>query len=276
MKTLNRKQFLATSLALAGAAGLAACTPRQESESAPKTEEKKSEYTLVKEGTVIAVSDLAFPPLDFVPDGKTDPEGFEVDVLQAMVEKLGLKLEWLPPTKFDTIVSLIKMGGKADVGASAFTITDERKQEIDFTDPYVDSNQGLVVKADSKKDTQQALNVKGVKVAVQAGSTGEAWAKENLPEAEIVPLDDVVQSMTGLSAGLYDAVSADLPVVSYLCKNSYTDCKVALEIPTGEQYGFVVAKTNTKLTEDLNTALKEIQADGTIEALEQKWFGQTL
>jgi len=133
-----------------------------------------------------------------------------------------------------------------------------------------------VTKADATDTTEEALNVAGKKIACQSGTTGEAWIQENLPNAEVVPLDDAIQAMTGVQTGLYDACVADLPVVSYLCTQSYTDCKVAMEIPTGEQYGIVVSKDNAKLTEDINKALAELQEDGTLASLEEKWFGSEL
>ena len=208
-------------------------------------------------------------------DGTT-AVGFEVDLMDAVAAKMGLTCECLPAMKFDSIIPLIKQGGKADCGVSNFTITDERKQEIDFTDPYIDSNQGVVVKADSDKTTAEALNADGVKIACQSGTTGEAWAQENLPKATIVSLDDPVQAVTGVSTGIYDAASADLPVMKYLCSNSFTDCQVAIEIPTGEQYGIVVSKSNAGLTSAINEALAALKDDGSIESLEVKWFGSAM
>lgn len=236
------------------------------------------EIVTVKEGTLIVASDLAYPPLESVPEGKgpEDAEGFEVDVVTELASRIGLEVEYLPPLKFDTIVPMIKQGGKADIGASSFTITDERKQEIDFTDAFMDSNQGVVAKAETGALTVEDLNVAGLKIAVQSGTTGEDWVRENCPDAECVPLDEAIQAMTGCQSGLYDAVVADLPVMRYLCNSSYTDLAVALEIPTGEQYGIVVSKDNPALTEALNQALADMEADGTMDALEEKWFGTTL
>ena len=73
-----------------------------------------------------------------------------------------------------------------------------------------------------------------------------------------------------------DAASADLPVMKYLCSNSFTDCQVAIEIPTGEQYGIVVSKSNAGLTTAINEALAALKDDGTIESLEVKWFGSAM
>lgn len=271
-KTFDRRSFILGMGAVAGSAVLAGCGGNAAGSATTGT--TSDSYTLVQEGKIIVASDLANPPFDFV-DGTT-PKGFEVDLMDAVASKMGLTCEYLSAMKFDSIIPLIKQGGKADVGVSNFTITDERKQEIDFTDPYIDSNQGVVVKADSDKTTAEALNADGVKIACQSGTTGEAWAQENLPKATIVSLDDPVQAVTGVSTGIYDAASADLPVMKYLCSNSFTDCQVAIEIPTGEQYGIVVSKSNPKLTEAISSALSELKDDGTIESLEVKWFGSAM
>ena len=147
---------------------------------------------------------------------------------------------------------------------------------MDFTEPYLDSNQGLVTRADVAATTEEALNAEGTKIAVQAGTTGASWVEENLPNAEVVALDDPVVAVTGVQTGLYAAAVADLPVMQYLCSNSFTDCQVAIEIPTGEQYGIAVSKDNPGLTKAIDGAIDELEADGTIAELEQKWFGAEL
>ncbi len=264
---LDRRGFVAA-LGAAGALVLAGCGSSKDGASASDAE---AAYTLVEEGKIIVASDLANPPLDYVENNQN--KGFEVELMEAVAEKLGLTCEYLPAMKFDAIIPLIKQGGKADVGVSNFTITDERKAEIDFSDPYLDSNQGVVTRADAEKDSADTLNADGVKIACQSGTTGETWAQENLPLATIVSLDDPVQAVTGVSTGLYDAAAADLPVMSYLCSQSFTDCKVAIEVPTGEQYGIVVSKDNPGLTQKINDALAELEAEGTIADLQIKWFG---
>lgn len=233
-------------------------------------------YTLVEDGKLIVASDLANAPLDFVDEKTGEAQGFEVDLINAIAEKLGLECEVLPAMKFDTIIPLIQQGGKADVGVSNITITDERWEQVDFTDSYMDSNQGLVTLASADDVTEDDLNVEGTKVAVQAGTTGASWAEENLPNAEIVALDDPVVAVTGVQTGLYAAAVADLPVMTYLCSNSFTDCQVAIEIPTGEQYGIAVNKDNPGLTEAINGALAELEEEGYISELEVKWLGAEL
>ena len=221
-------------------------------------------YTLVEDGKIIVASDLANAPLDFVDEKTGEAQGFEIDLINAVADKLGLECEVLPAMKFDTIVPLIEQGGRADVGVSNITITDERWEQVDFTDSYMDSNQGLVTLASAGDVTEESLNVEGTKVAVQAGTTGAAWA------------EDPVVAVTGVQTGLYAAAVADLPVMTYLCTNSFTDCQVAIEIPTGEQYGIAVNKDNPGLTEAITGALAELEEEGYISELEVKWLGAEL
>ncbi|OUO47549.1 hypothetical protein B5F79_04210 [Olsenella sp. An285] len=246
--------------------------------STPSTTDDATEasYTLVEDGTITVASDLANAPLDFVDEKTGEAQGFEIDLINAVADKLGVECEVLPAMKFDTIVPLIEQGGKADVGVSNITITDARMEQVDFTDSYMDSNQGLVTLAADADVTEDDLNVEGTKIAVQAGTTGASWAEENLPNAEIVALDDPVVAVTGVQTGLYAAAVADLPVMTYLCSNSFTDCAVAIEIPTGEQYGIAVNKDNPGLTEAINGALAELEEEGYISELEVKWLGAEL
>lgn len=271
---LDRRNFFGIIGAAAGTVVLAGCGGTSAGTSTDAKKDDASGYTLVQPGKIIVASDLANPPFDFVENN--EPKGFEVDLMKKVAEKLGLECEYLPAMKFDSIIPLIKQGGKADVGVSNFTITDERKQEIDFTDPYVDSNQGVVTKVGAERADADSLNAEGVTIACQAGTTGEAWAQENLPKATIKSLDDPVAAVTGVQTGLYDAAAADLPVMKYLCSNSFTDCQVSIEIPTGEQYGIVVSKDNAGLTEAINTALAELADDGSIKELEIEWFGSEI
>ncbi|MEE8724228.1 MAG: ABC transporter substrate-binding protein [Atopobiaceae bacterium] len=277
----SRRQFVSGLVAAAAATAampaLVACGSSSASSGSSSSGSSSDEsYTLVEAGKLIVASDLAYPPMESVPDGATDPVGFEVDMMKEIASRLGLTCEYLPAQKFDTIIATIKEGGKADVGASSFTITDERKEEVDFTDSFMDSNQALVTRTDATDTTEDALNVAGKKIAVQSGTTGEDWAKENLTNATVVPLDDTIQALTGCQTGLYDAVVADLPVMKYECTNSYTDLQVAIEIPTGEQYGIVVSKDNPGLTKAINEALSDMDSDGTMDKLETNWFGSAL
>lgn len=272
-QNITRRGFVA----VAGLAftSLAACSTGTTS-SMTASSDDSSDLGLVTEGKLTCVSDMANPPFSYYDTGSTEPKGFEVDLMAAIAEEMGLESEWLPATKFDTIIPLIKQGGKADLGVANITITDERAQEIDFSDPYIDSNLGVVTLASSTENTEEALNQEGKKIAAQAGTTGEAWATENLTNATIVSLDDPVQALTGVETGLYDAAAADLPVMKYLCSKSYSDLAVSIEIPTGDQYGMAVSKDNSNLLKAVNEALQKVIDSGKRDEIETTWFGEAL
>ena len=274
MSNITRRNFVAASTATLGLV-LAACggSNTDTATDAPAADAAAAEFTTVQEGKLIVASDLDFPPLDSFEGGVA--QGFDVDLSNEIAARLGLECEYLPPQDFDSIIPMIKQGGKADMGNSAFSITEERKLEIDFTDAYLDSNLGVAVRKDAEAKDEGALNDASKTIAVQAGTTGEAWARENLSEATIVPLASVTVCMTGVQAGQYDAFCADLPVIGHQCTVSFTDCEIALEIPTGEQYGIVVSKDNPGLTAAINQALADMEADGTMAELKEKWFGTT-
>lgn len=280
MKKSHLMTVLGCMMAAVLAVTLAACGGSPSSandQGQTPTSSTAEDYALVEDGKLTMISNFYFPPfVSMSAQDSGDFEGFDVDVYKAVCDKLGLEPNILPSVQFDTIVPTIKQGGKADVSIGAITITDERLDEVDMTDPYMDSNQAIVVKKGATATDVDALNVTGTQVAVQSGTTGEAWVKENLPNATVVPLDDIIQCLTGLQSGLYSAVVCDLPVAQYEIKVAYSDLEVTTEIPTGEQYGIVVSKDNPGLTEKINQALKDLQDDGTIDQLEQKWFGTTL
>lgn len=233
-------------------------------------------YTLVTEGKLISVSDMECPPFSSYKEGTSEPEGFEVDLMAAVAEKMGLESEWLPKMDFSAIIPLIKQGGKADVGVANFSITDERKQEIDFSDPYYTANIAFVTKGDTKATSIEDFNKKGMRVGAQDGTTGEAWVKENLPNAELVNMTSANAMLSVRSAEegseALDAMVCDLPVAEGLIKSTYSDLKVFESIATGDEFGIVVSKDNPELTKELNRVLAELKEDGTIDALVEKWL----
>ena len=228
------------------------------------------EIVLVNDGKLTVAASLDFPPFENLnTDGEA--EGFEVDLMKAICDEMGLECNYLPSTKFDTIVPLISAGGKADVGVSGFTVTPERAKEIDFTDVIMDINQGVAVMKDSGITSVDQLE--GKKIGAQSGTTGYEWALENVEGADVLAFDEMTGVFAALQSGQVDAVAADLPVVQYYVLNAYQDAEVIAEVPTGEQYAIVVSKDNPALTKALNEAIAKLKADGTYDQLTQKWFG---
>jgi polar amino acid transport system substrate-binding protein len=227
-----------------------------------------TDYTLVQPGKILVGSDTAFPPFESM-NGNV-AEGFDVDLMNAIGDELGLQVVFMTEG-FDTLIPTVKAGGKFDVIASAMTITDERKQEIDFSDPYIDSNQSIAVRNDFNFTDESSL--KGKKVGAQAGTTGLAWAQENIPGADIVEFKTATDALNSLQAGRVDAVVNDLPVTAWLIKDASKGLKIAKEIPTGEQYGFGLSQDNPQLTAAINQALAKLKENGKYDEVYQKWFG---
>ena len=269
MKNVSRRSAIATLSGIA-ALGLAGCGGNTDSESA-----SADGYTLVNDGQLSVVYSNGFPPFEFSTDDGSGTQGFDIDLITAVAEQMGLECNILPTQKFDTLVPTIKAGGKADVCISAVTINDERSAEIDFSDPYLNSNQALLALATSTYASLEDFDQAGNVLVASAGTTGQTWGEENFSQAEIVPLDDYVSCFTGVSSGLYQGAIADLPVAQYLTEQSYKDLKVCVEVPTGEQYGIVVSKDNPGLTKAINEALAALQENGTVDEIKIKWFGTT-
>lgn len=284
MFNLSRRDFLASAAAASGALALSACSGSSDSSSSDSSDstQEAGDYTLVNEGQLTCIAEMGFAPFEYMDENTGEPLGFDIDLMDALATQMGLTCNWLASQKFDTLIPTIKQGGKADAACSGITINDERAKEIDFTDPYMDSNQSIVMKAGSAesgkelKDVVADLNVAETQVACQAGTTGDEWIDENLPNAQKVSLDDVAAAMAGVQTGLYTAFVIDLPVSSNLIQQSYSDLEVVAEVATGEQYGIAVSKDNPNLTAALNQALADIKSDGTMDELEEKWFGTTL
>jgi polar amino acid transport system substrate-binding protein len=264
--------LLAIAALAVGALALVGCTtPATPTTPTEATSTPAVDLKLVTPGTLTAGSDTAFPPFESM-NGNV-AEGFDVDLLTAMAKEAGINTVVFKTEIFDTLIPTLKAGGKFDVIASGMTIKAERQVEIDFTNPYFDSNQSVAMKVGGKYTAPADL--KGKKVGVQSGTTGESWANENLKPAgaKIVPFKDAVQAFSALQAGNVDAVINDLPVSAEVVKDPSKGLAIIAQIPTGEQYGFGVSKENPALLVALNTALAKVRTSGEYDTIFTKWFG---
>jgi len=275
---LKGRKILSILLALSLVVGMFAMTgcaapeePATPAEPAAEAPVAEPAFTTLTEGKIIVGSDTAFPPFENVVDGQT--VGFDVDLMNAIGEKLGVEVEF-KTFKFDALIAGVQAGSEFDLVASAMTITDERKEQIDFSDPYINSNQSLAVVTDSKITSPDDLK-SGDRIGVQSGTTGEIWANENLKPKGIVvtPYDDVLAAFGALSAGDITGIVNDAPISQDVVKDPARKAKVVAEIPTGEQYGFAFSKENSALRDAVNEALAEVKADGTYVEIYKTWFG---
>lgn len=219
-------------------------------------------------GVVLTVgSDIPYPPFE---QGKApDYEGFDVELMEAVAEAIGREARF-EDTSFDTIF-LDLAQGNFDVVASASTITAEREQTVDFTDPYYLSEQAILVKEGSEIDSVQRLA--GAKVGVQQGTTGEEFVEEQAEAREVRKYPQGPDAVNAVKTGSVDAVVIDIPVAENAVE-AQDGLELSAAIPTEEEYGFAVAQGNDELLEVLNEGLRTVKEDGTYARIFEKWFGR--
>ena len=228
-----------------------------------------TEYGLVEEGKLTVAASLDFPPFENFENNEA--VGYEVDVMQAIADDLGLELNYLPSMKFDTIIPAIAAGGTADVGVSGFTITPKRLKTIDFSSPICDTNQSIVTLNSSS--IKSIDDLKELRIGGETGTTGLDLARELINDAEeIIAFDEYPAVFAALQSGQIKAAVLDKPVSEYYIKTAYPDCQVVQEIPTGEQYGIAVSKDNPGLTKALDESIKRLEDSGALDELKKKWF----
>lgn len=232
--------------------------------------ETSGEYNLVEEGKMIVCSEIPYEPFEFETEDGYD--GYDVEMMQAIADKLGLEMEFVN-TGFDAITSGSAMvGNQCDIAASAITINAEREENIDFSDAYFESDQSLLVKADSGYASLDDLV--GLRLGVQSGTTGEAYAQENVPEGvELVSFDAGGELFVALEAGEIDGILQDKPVNANRAEADDT-VTVVETYTTDENYGFAVQEEGKEaLLEAVNEALAELKDEGTFDEIFDKWFG---
>ena len=271
-KTLTLAAAAATALiTLTGCAG--GSTPATSAASATGAASMPAaDLKWVEAGTLTACSDVPYPPFEVedasAPSGYS---GFDVEVMDAIAKKLGLTLKVLD-VDFNSLQSgTVLVAGQCDVGMSAITITEARKANLDFTAPYYDSLQSLLVKADS--GVTNLAGLAGKKIGVQTGTTGKSYAEKNKPaSAELVEFPSDGELWPAIQAKQIDAILQDLPVNRTHEKADPT-YKIVETYKTDEQYGFAMAKgKNPTLLAAVNEQLAALRADGSYDTLYKKYF----
>lgn len=228
-----------------------------------------SGFDLVSADTLTVCTDSPYPPMEFEQDGEFT--GFDIELMRAVADNLGLGLA-VVNTGFDPITSGAAMvAGTCDIAAASITITPEREQNIDFSDQYFSADQSLLVKKDG--GVNNLADTAGQTIAVQAGTTGEAYAEGNAPsDATIKSFDDPGTVFLALESGDAVAVLQDIVVNGERILNDDT-VTVTETYPTNEFYGFATKEEGKEaLLTAVNTALGELRSDGSYDALFDTWF----
>lgn len=223
---------------------------------------------LIQPGTLTVCSDIPYPPFEFEEGGEYT--GFDMELMEKISAGLDLELA-IKDVGFEGLQSGSALAaGTCDIGASAMTITDEREENLDFSEPYYDSLQSLLVPEDS--DIKTIEDLAGKTVGVQQGTTGQKYAQENVPEdAEVTAYPSDAELFPALQSGGVDAVLQDLPVnLLHTQEGAFT---IVEEYDTDEQYGFAVKEEGAeKLLEAVNEQLATLREDGAYDEVYDKYF----
>jgi polar amino acid transport system substrate-binding protein len=225
---------------------------------------------LIDEGALTVCTDAPYPPFEFEDDATGEWTGFDMDIVRAIAEDLGLELS-VTVQPFDGIW-LAPAAGTCDLVASAMTITEERQAAALFSDPYYDSGQSLLVRTEDAETYPDLESLDGHSIGVQTGTTGETYAEENAPDgAEIVSFDEPAAMFLALQSGDVDALLQDLPVNSERAAQDDAFTLVG-DLPTDEQYGFATAQGNDALIEAINAGLATLREDGRYDEIYGTYF----
>jgi polar amino acid transport system substrate-binding protein len=222
----------------------------------------------IKEGTLMGGSDTAFPPFEFS-DGKGGYIGFDIDILTAVCKKMGLELE-VVPTAWDGIIPAL-VSERFDVIMSAMSITEERLEQINFSDPYYRNDLAITTPVDNPIENAEGLV--GKVVGVQVDTTGQFAVEEIEGIKEIKKYENIITALQDLEAGRVEAVVNDEPSNAYQVKDKANLANTGI-IPVDDDYGFGIKKEKEELLAAINQALKELKDEGIYELIRVKWFGE--
>lgn len=223
-----------------------------------------------EKGKLIMATNAHFPPYEFYDGDKI--VGIDAEIAQAIADKLGMELE-ISDMEFNSIISAVQ-NGKADFGMAGMTVSEERLQSVDFSDSYAKGIQVIIVKNDSEYKT--ADDLAGKKIGVQLSTTGDMYASATpedggFGEENVEKFSKGADAVIALKQGKVDAVIIDNePAKAFVKANE--GLKILEASYADEDYAMAFAKDNTELKDKVNTALKELIADGTVKTIVDKYI----
>ena len=242
----------------------AASSEAASSEAASETE--TAELSTVEPGKLIMSTNAAFPPYEMTTDSG-EFEGIDIETAQAIADKLGLELQ-IDDMDFDAALLAVQQG-KSDMVMAGVTVTDERQNVMDFTDSYATGIQSIIVKKDS--DIASVDDLAGKKIGTQRGTTGYLYCSDDFGDENVVAYDDGLTAVQMLNNGQVDCVVIDnAPAKEFIAANP--GLKLLDTAYVEESYAIGVGKGNAELKDAINTALEELKADGTLQAIVDKYI----
>lgn len=230
----------------------------------------------LKGRTIVAVTENAYPPLNFKDPKTGQGVGWEYDVFNEIARRLNAKVDW-KLTSWDAMIEAVRKG-QYDVGMDGITIKPERRKQVDFSDPYMVSEQFMMVRANEKRFTDPKVFKANPKLLIgaQGGTTNFYTAvyevlDGNEKNPRIKLYDTFGLSMQALKVGDVDMVLSDGVSAQGYVKAYPNDFKVVGKPMGREEFGFIY-KPGSDLVKPVNAALKQMKADGTLKKFDQKWF----
>jgi len=222
------------------------------------------------DGEVYTVAtDNGYVPFEYIDEETGDLIGFDIDLITALAEEAGIEIEF-ETLEFDGIVAGIS-SGRFDIAIAGMTITEERQESIDFTQPYYEAGLILAV-LDDNEEIQSIDDVDGKVVATRTGSTSETYLNEET-DADIEAFPQIIEGYQNVLSGRADAVLYDLPnVLFYSEQEADGRLKTVGEKLTGEDYGIAFPK-GSELRDVIDDALTNLKENGTYDDIYEEWFG---
>jgi ABC-type amino acid transport substrate-binding protein len=233
--------------------------------------EEETTSSALADGEIVVASNVAYPPFEFAP--RKGPKGFDIDLMNEVADRTGLEVEYRN-VQFDSLIRGLS-SDLFDAVISGMTITADRRQQVDFSDPYYNVDEALVVRSGS--EIESTGDLENEILGVQLGTMGQAEAAEllNAGDVEEVRIYEktIDTAYAALENEVLDGVIYDLPVAQTEVDESDGALELVEVIPTGSQYGIAFPK-ESPLVEPVNEALAEIKEDGTYEEIYEKWIGR--
>ena len=275
MKKISRRSFLAAAGLSVAALALTACggsassvassVASSASSAAASTSAAAGELTTVEAGKLTMATNAAFPPYEMTTDAG-DFEGIDIETAQAIADKLGLELQ-IDDMDFDAALLSVQQG-KADIVMAGVTVTDERKAVMDFSDSYATGIQSIIVPEGS--DIASPDDLAGKKIGTQRGTTGYIYCSDDFGDENVVAYDDGLTAVQALNNGQVDAVVIDnAPAKEFIAANP--GLKILDTSYAEEDYAIGMAK-GSSLEDAVNSVLEELKADGTLQAIVDKYI----
>lgn len=238
---------------------------------------EKGEFTVQKD-TLMVGMEVGYPPFEYYDTDGVTPIGFDPLLSKEIARRLGLEVKFVD-TAWDGILAGLDTD-RYDMIASAMTITEDRKKNYDFTQPYIGNGQAIVVRKDSKLNIKDFKDLDGLKIGYQAETTSDFYTEKMINELGITmtlnEYDKVMNAYADLKLNRIDAVVSDsLVAVSYLAPADSEFKQVWAGTPD-EYFGLCVKKGNTELQSKLNKVLDEMKADGSLSKIYMEIFGMDL